>query len=89
MAEKQDDAFEDKPMIVQGAGLLASGALIGAGLQSVSMTLVEPGTGLASPATTPNQMMGTPEVGQQAAMAAPANNANLTNSITTPQMGMK
>lgn len=88
MAIKQDDAFQkDQSMIVQGAGQLTSYALISAGLQNISMTLVEPGTGLASPATTPTQMMETPEVGQQAAMAGPANNA--IPAISTPQMGMR
>ncbi len=88
MAIKPDDAFQkDKSMIVQGAGLLASCALIGVGLQSISMTVVEPGTAIAIPATTPTQMMSAPDVGQQAVMASPANNAIPT--IATPQMGMK
>jgi hypothetical protein len=90
MVIDQKDAFQkDKSMIVQGAGLLACCALIGAGLPDISMTVVEPGTGFANPATTPTQMMSAPAVDQQAVMAAPANNAVLTNSISTPQMGMK
>jgi hypothetical protein len=89
MAITPSDAFQnDKSIIVQGSGLLAAGALIGAGLHSISMTVVEPATGFANPATTPTQMMATPDVGQQLA-AASVNNANFTNSISTPQMGMK
>lgn len=87
MAIKPDDAFQkDKSMIVQGAGLLACCALVGAGLQSISMTVVEPGTGFANPATTPAQMMSAPSVDQQVAMSAPANNAVLTNTINTPAL---